>query len=282
MSKLTRGWSVLVASWGVLKERPKLLFLPLLSGVAMLVVLVVSLLGLWAVFGMPQPDRIVNKDIFQGWTLRLLAFAFYFVNIFIVVFFNAALTYCAMACFRGEEPSISDGVVAASLRMPQILGWALVASTVGVILNALESTLENQLSWVGSLFGVVLRGAWAAATFFVIPALVVEGVGPVKAIGRSTAMIRQTWGEAASARLSIGLIAFLLAFLGAPMIIVSSMAGSAVVLQLGVGAAVLYWLALTMVFSTLITIFRAGAYVLATTGNPPPSMDAGAFYGVFS
>jgi hypothetical protein len=37
--------------------------------------------------------------------------------------------------------------------------------------------------------------AWTAATFLVVPILAAEGIGPWRAIERSTALLRKTWGE---------------------------------------------------------------------------------------
>ena len=50
----------------------------------------------------------------------------------ISIFFNAALVRCALDCFSGREPSISVGLTAAASRLPQILGWTLLAVTVGL------------------------------------------------------------------------------------------------------------------------------------------------------
>ena len=47
--------------------------------------------------------------------------------------------------------------------------------------------------------------AWGAATFFVVPVLVVEKVGPVDALKRSFAILKRTWGEMLTANFSIGL-----------------------------------------------------------------------------
>ncbi len=135
----------------------------------------------------------------------------YFVCSFVIIFFNSALIFSALQCFEGKEPSLSVGLAKAASRLPQILGWALVASTVGVALQALKDVLEDKLGWlVGGLLGGLGDMAWGFATYFVAPVVVVEGVGPIEAIKRSSALMRRTWGEAVAGEGGLSLIAMLL------------------------------------------------------------------------
>ena len=57
-----------------------------------------------------------------------------------------------------------------------------------------------------------MQTAWAYITFFVIPVLVVERVGPITAIRRSAGLLRNSWGEQLTAGFSFFLI-YLLALL---------------------------------------------------------------------
>src|SRR5207249_2128973 len=142
-STFSRSWEMLGQSYGVLKKQKTLLILPAISGLACLLVM--------ATFAIPffmNPELAKFLDDArqarqQGdGSLRIvffvLAFAFYFVNYFIIVFFNTALASCAIVHFKGGEPTLGDGLAAAGRRLPQILGWAFVAATVGMILKAIE------------------------------------------------------------------------------------------------------------------------------------------------
>ena len=137
-----------------------------------------------------------------------VAFVFYFVCSFIVIFFNAALVFCAMQAFAGGTPSLRAGLSTAAGRLPQILGWTLVAATVGVLLNALQNTLRDRLGFLGALLGGLLEFSWAVTTFFVVPVLVVDGLGPIAALKRSAAILKRTWGESLGGEGGLGLIAF--------------------------------------------------------------------------
>src|SRR5690606_33503734 len=104
-------------------------------------------------------------------------FAYYFVNYFVIIFFNSALISCAIIRFKGGNPTLSDGFSAASSRLPQIAGWAAVAATVGVVLRIIESRSEK----VGEIVAGLLGMALSAVTSFVAPLIVVVRTGPVSA-----------------------------------------------------------------------------------------------------
>jgi hypothetical protein len=160
-----------------------------------------------------------------------------------------------------------------SARLPQILGWALVATIVGGVVSLIQQFLTDKLGFLGSLFGGILDIAWAAVTYFVLPVLVVENIGPVAAVKRSSAILRQTWGEAVTG--STGLTAIGLLFSlpavaamvgGIALAISTGIGGIAMVLFAG---AIVYLIVLSMVMATLGTLFQTGLYIYATTGRAP-------------
>src|SRR5206468_30808 len=62
---------------------------------------------------------------------------------------------------------------------------------------------------IGALVAGLLGMAWNVMTFFVLPVLVVEGVGPFAAVKRSCAVLKAAWGEALVANFGTGLLMFL-------------------------------------------------------------------------
>src|SRR5262249_21778270 len=114
----------------------------------------------------------------------------------ISLYFNAALVFCVLRGFAGHAPSIRDGLTASFARLPQIIGWAFVATLIGGILrNFRDRADDDGVGLLGGLVLGLLGLTWAVATYFVLPILVVEGTGPVAAIKRSSAVLRKTWGE---------------------------------------------------------------------------------------
>jgi hypothetical protein len=170
--RIANGWQLAQQSWRVLTLDKELLLFPLISGIACMFVMASFALPLWASgyvdvvtdgdeSGISQANQIIGY---------VVLFAYYFVNYFVIIFFNSALISCAIIRFKGGNPSLRDGFSAASSRLPQIVGWALVAATVGLILKIIESRSEKVGAIVASLLGM----AWSAVSYFVVPVIVVE------------------------------------------------------------------------------------------------------------
>ena len=284
--RIGRGWSIAKASWAVLRLHPKLLLFPIFSGIAFLALM--TAIGV-SVFAGAKSDYVRHlADKLQGDepVVYALMFAFYFACTFIIIFFNAAMIFCALQCFAGKEPSLRAGLATAAGRLPQILAWTFVATTVGLILSALQSFLKDKLGFIGALLGGLGEVAWGVVTYFVVPVVVVDGVGPIEAVKRSSAILRRTWGEAIGGEGGLGLISFLL-FLPVVLVIglvaaagrgLGADAATAVVLA---AIIVPYVLTLTVVFTALGTIFRTGTYIYATTGKAPSSMDPALLQAAF-
>ena len=132
-------------------------------------------------------------------------FAYYVVSYAVVIFFNAAVIGCAVKRLRGGDPSVGDGFTSALQRFPQILGWAVVSATVGLVLHLLE---EQKV--VGKLLAMILGSAWGLMTFFAVPFLVVEGKGPIDALRDSSRLLKDTWGPQVRGNFSFGLLFFVL------------------------------------------------------------------------
>lgn len=284
--RIGRGWGIAKAGWAVVKLHPKLLLLPVFSGLAFVALMAVIGLSILAGLASDTVTHFVEDTKFGapvGWALL---FVFYFGCTFIIVFFNAALVFCALQGFAGKEPSLRAGIATAAGRWPQILAWAFVAATVGLILNALQSFLKDKLGFVGALLGGFAEVAWAAMTFFVVPVIVVEGLGPIEAVRRSSAILKQAWGESVGGEGGLGFISVLF-FL--PVVLLFGLLGTSgaevwasppVAVALIVVVAV-YLVALVVVFTALGTIFRAGTYVYATTGKAPSNMDPALLQATF-
>jgi hypothetical protein len=261
-----RGWDITKASWALLKRYPKLIVLPALSAMAFIALLALLVL----VAAAPETHRLARfvADAQNGKAaVYAVLFAGYFVCVFVGIFFNAALVFCALQGFAGQEPSLNKGIATAAARLPQIFMWALAASTVGLLLQALKDFLEDKLGFLGSLLGWAGTTGWSAVTYFVVPVLVADGTGPVEAVKRSSAILRQKWGEAVGGDGGLGIIYVVLALPAALLIFLFASHGVAIIPVLLIAG--LYIVILAMVFVTLSTLFRTGVYIYATTGQAP-------------
>lgn len=274
--KLANGWELMKASGRVLRLDKELLVFPLLSGLACLVVMGSFALPLF-ISGAFTIDRNAGQ-VTHNPLAYVLLFAFYFCNYFVIVFFNSALIACAIIRFNGGDPTLGDGLQAASSRLPQILGWSLVSATVGFILKMIESRSEKLGTFVAGLLGL----AWSVATFFVVPVIVVEKLGPIDAIRRSGAILRRSWGESFVANQGIGLFVFLFGLLACIPAILGLISHVPALMIAGVAVTVVAMLVLAAVSAALHSILLAAIYVFAADGRVPDAFDGASLHNAFA
>jgi len=271
------GLELAKQSFSVLRERKSLLLFPLLSGIACLALLAAFLIPMLREGGgAPALEGESMSASFYIWTAL-----YYFATSFVVVFFNTAIAECAIMHFRGQHPTLRDGLRGAMSRLPQIAKWAALAATVGLILRAIEERSGALGRFVVGLFGM----AWSAATFFVVPVLVMERLGPIDAAKRSVELIKGRWAESLSANLGIGFVAAILYFLfGAVCAIgfVQFSAGASalggMLLAVGLGGIVIVALAST----AMSTIATSAIYLYAGGGDVPREFSQHTLERVFS
>ena len=247
-------------SWGVLMKDKELLFFPLFTVIGLLVVLGVFF-GIAVASG--SIDRLDAGTTNRGdQVLYVLAF---FSAYFVVIFFNAALVSAALERLRGGDPNVSSGLGHALAHIHMIFGWALIAATVGLALQLLRA---NQRNMFARIVIDIIGGVWEFLTFFVIPVLVSENVGPIGAIKRSSGLVRKTWGRQITASFGFMLVYILAVVIGAvPALLVGLISGIA-----GVAVGVVtVGLALCTV-QALEGIFKAALYEFAM-GEKPAEFD---------
>jgi len=263
MGKISRTWSLMSASWAVLKQDKEILTFPLLSGICCLLIFasfaipIVSS-GSWA---LPAENASTQQQIaYYG-----IMFLFYFCNYFVIVFFNSAIIACAAIRMKGGNPTIGDGFRAATARLPLIFGWALVCATVGLILRIIEDKSKT----VGKIVAGLLGMAWTVVSFLVIPILVIEKKDPISALKESTALLKKTWGEQLVGNFSFGLIFLLLNIPAIILIVLGFVSGSGVTLITCIILAVIYLIFIALIQSALQAIFQAAVYLYARGGEAP-------------
>lgn len=280
MGKFSRSWSLMKASAALLRSDTSLLLFPLLSGLCSLVVMASFLLPVAAmtVEGARLGVQYRHGLSTASWTL---VFAFYLVQYFVIIFFNTALAAVALRRLRGEPAGVRDGLALAGARVGAILGYALIAATVGLLLRMLQERLGLIGRFIVSLIGL----AWTVATFLVVPVLAGEGTGPVDAVKRSVELLRRTWGEnlIGNAGLGVvfGLIGFLFALVSIVLVTGAISAHSVVAVVAAIGVVVLGFITLALVQSSLQGIYAAALYRYAEGGDAgagfPPALLEQAF-----
>ena len=265
MGKIGNTWELVKQSFAILREDEELMLLPVLSAISCMAV-TASLLAGSGFFYYPQIKAAIAEQ--GGWhpsnNLIIGAmFVFYLANYFVIIFFNTALVSAAWIRLEGGDPTVRDGLRAAWNRLGVIFEWALVAATVGMILRA----IEERSSLVGKLVAGLAGMAWTLATFFVVPVLAFENLGPVEAFNRSAELFRKNWGEEVVGTFSFGLIFFLLALPGFILPILGSALFGGIGATVGGCTMIIYFIFLSVVSASTQGIFLAALYRYATTGD---------------
>ncbi|MEE3372126.1 MAG: DUF6159 family protein [Planctomycetota bacterium] len=288
--KTSAGWDLAKQSWQVLKLDKELIVFPLLSGIACLLVsasfaaplVMLEDTGLGNSSASQYAVADQDGEISVTNVLTLIgALAYYVANYFVIVFFNSALIACALIRFKGGNPTLRDGFSAALARLPQIFCWALVAGTVGMLLRILQSNTKNWLSrFLVGLLGV----AWSSATYFVVPVIVVEKLGPLAAGKRSLEILRTTWGQSLGANFGIGCIVFFITLASFVPVILGVICLAMELTVVGI-ALLLAGLAIIMIVvlisSALDSIILAALYLYAAEGRIPDQFQGDAIQTAF-
>jgi hypothetical protein len=277
MGRLERSWELVKASGAVLRADKELLIFPIVSTVAVLTVMLTFAVPMFLA-GMFEVGAV------RGGTISLtgigLALAFYAVQYTIIFYCNSALVGAAMIRLKGGDPTIGDGFRIANKHFASIVGYALMAATVGVILRNIA-----RRGFIGRIVATLFGLAWNIATFLAVPVLVVEGVGPIEAVKRSTTLLKKTWGEQIIGNLGIGAV-FTLVFLALVAVSAGALAlaittNSAPVIVGVVAVFLLAGMLLSLVGSALSAIYTAAVYRYATEGDAGGMFDPELVRGAF-
>jgi len=272
MGKIGTSWALVKQSFSILRSDKELMLLPVLSAISCVLVTAVIfaggavalLPGIRAASAAHTQLPMSQPVVYAG------LFVFYVVNYFVIVFFNTALVGAASIRLNGGNPTLKDGLTLAWGRKGVILQWAVLAATVGVILQIIERRARLFGRIVARLIGLV----WTLASYLVVPVLALEGLGPVDALKRSAQLFRKTWGEQVVGGFSFGLIFFLLALPGFVLPVAGGVLGGMPGLIAGAVLMILYFVLLAVISSATHGIFIAALYRYATTGEASTGFTA--------
>jgi len=264
--RIKRSFALVRASVQVLRQDNHLVLFPAISAAAMLLVLVAFALP---IFGFSSIDGLGKGGLYS------IAFLFYVVQYFVIFYFNVALVGAVMIRLDGGSPTVRDGLAIANGRLGAILGYAVIAATVGVILRA----IQERVGFIGRLIVGLIGASWTVATFMVVPVLATSARGPIDSIAESADLLKRTWGENLAGQTGLG-AAFGLLYVGMTAVAIVLVwlavqfggAGPALIAALG-GVLLLVFLACFLAHATLTGIYSAVLYRYAVNGTDAPGFD---------
>lgn len=246
---LRRGLHFTWISLKVLAHDANLLVLPFLALISMGFVWMLVVLSVWALGPPPQSP----SSAFLYYEI----FAAYLITWILSVYFMTAIVGATQARLRGEKPMAAEGIRIANACLLRLLPWALAAATVGVVLRLLSLRWEIAGRAVTRMFGY----PWAIATVFVLPAMALEGAGPVRGVHRSRELLHEIWGSRQAGLMGTGIVFGILALLGLVPLLWGLLDPAAPHL---LAVAVFYWLILAVLWSVVHGILVTALYHYAT------------------
>ena len=282
IDQFVAGFHLARDCWRLLRDDLSLLLLPLFSGVACVLVILSfiapsSLDQEGVVAGIVRLAQFLNVEMNDdSWKSWGKIFLFYFSLNAVMLYFNAALVHCCLFRMRGLQVTLFHGLLAASRRLPLLLAWSVVSASFGLVVRLVERFTRDSDQY-GTYFCVRILGVlWSVATFFVVPVLVVERVGPWIALKRSVKVLTRTWGDQVWGRVGIDSFIFPVWLMGFALISFGAKAGvtTSGVGPILVGSGILWLVATALIHSALNTVLLSALYLYATEDEVPADWKA--------
>ncbi|HSW79328.1 MAG TPA: DUF6159 family protein [Candidatus Saccharimonadales bacterium] len=236
----------------------------------------VVVLAIAALVGFDNLSVHASPGSMPNWPLLVLGIFLYIVLTIVGNFFSGALIYGATERFRGGDPTVASSIAGVKRKFRPLVAFSLMMATVGLALQI----LEDRLPFAGQVIAWIGGAAWSIANLFAIPIIVLseENVRPLQATKGSIQVIRKVWGEGVIAQIGIGVVGFLgilayfaaiafVAIIGSVLHVPSFIGVAALIL------AVIGFLGLIVLLTTLSSIAKAALYYFATTGKAPETFN---------
>ncbi|MCZ6545519.1 MAG: DUF6159 family protein [Chloroflexi bacterium] len=263
-------WNITKISASVLRKDKELLLFPIMSGIFVLIVVGIAV-AIGASIGtldrLDAEAALTAGDIVLG-VLAIVA------AIFVINYFNAALMGAARHRLKGGDPNLRTGFAAVNKHLGAVFGWSVISAIIFILLTYLRGKTD---SFIGRMMIGIVGAVWAYMTFFVVPILIVEGVGPIEAIKRSKGYFSRTWGEQLVSGFGFGIIrmiALLPAIIAAAILVpLSPIAAAIVVVPL---AAIAF-----AVVNAMEGIFKMALYEHVAENVQPQFFDRALLEGAY-
>ena len=260
-----KGGTLVKAAWSALRADKELLSLPVVGGVASLLALV-PLFVIGIVLNAGSQDGSDPMPV-----LIVVAVLTAFLVAIVTTFFSVALAAGAHERMGGGNPTVKSAAAVAWKRKKGVIGWALLSTTVGLILQLIKDNVKG----AGAIISFLGNLAWAVASFFAIPIIAANDVGPIEALKSSVATMKQRWGSSARVQLRLGLYGLALALGIVVAIVVVAMAAKAsavlaVLLGIVLGAALLY----AVLLLNAVSAYARVALYRYSAGMPTPGFGS--------
>ena len=197
-------------SWGIVKENRYLLAFPVLGFLGSLIPL--------AIFWIPAAWFYANDNYVPG---TIAAIVGVFANQIVISITSGGLVASADEELAGRDSSIGHGIGASLARIFPLIGWAFIQTVVNVIVSLIRGNSQSgAASVVRNIAASGILAMWSLITFFVVPFIMLDRVGPITAIKESSKLFKAKWGLQIYGGVRIGGFVALITILPAILLVV--------------------------------------------------------------
>jgi hypothetical protein len=248
-------------AWSALRADKELLGIPIVGGlVSVLAVVPLLAVALLASDSDSVPPSVVIVGIIEAFVVAIIA-----------TFFAVALAAGAHERMNGGNPTLKSAMAVAWKHKKGVIGWALLSTTVGLVMQALKDNVKG----AGPILAAIGNFAWAVASFFAIPIIAANNVGPIEALKLSTSTMKQRWSSAARVQLRLGLYGIGLvvgAVIGVFLVVALANVSTVLAVLVGVLLAIVLLLAM-LVLNAITSYARVALYRYAAGMSTPGFAD---------
>jgi hypothetical protein len=184
---------------------------------------------------------------------------------FSILLGNVCLIACVQKILDGRKPSLTEGFCVTLTRIPKLIGWMVIVVFWGIPLTVIHGMLDRVSSVSGFLFGFGSSFMWGLATYFAIPLMTIENMGPIDAMRASSNLVERSWVQEVYGGVALG---FVLIVVAIPSI-----------LLMGIPSAGYYLPALSLflillAYGVASSIYQTALYRFANTGEVPQGFES--------
>ena len=263
MGKTRRAFRLMATSFRVLRATPALLAV-MAAGIVGSAAVTITL-GWLVLRGMPTAEDL-------AWPRVLVVFPLLAAGSYVSNFANAIVMATAHDRMAGREATVADGFRRARACLPELFLWTSLAIGVGLVLQV----IAERLRLGGVIARWVLGLAWAIATFFVVPAIVIDGASLGDGIQRSARLVKARWGEAVTGAAGLGAVGLIAFFLAAAVVTAAALVSGPLAIVLGIAL----FCAIIAGLEAAGSVFRVALYAYAK-GEPVGPFSEADLWGAF-
>lgn len=269
MGKFKASRIIVSESWNVLKQDKEMILFPLLS---MLFSLAPIILFFVYYFFAVLKGSFLNFSGFDksAGDYVILVYLIYGASmIFLINFFEAGVFAMAHARFNGQNMTFKEALQVSFKNTGKILVWSLFSATLGFVLNM----ISDRSKIVGKIFSWLFGAAWNIMTYFVLPSIIVSQNSIKDALKDSSSVIRKNWGETIIINFGVGMFLGILIYI---CIVLGFMLVAFIpqLMIITLPLVIAFLIGISVVSSTLGSIFKLALYEYAKTGAVPQGFSS--------